>query len=497
MNALSSLAPLEQADDKLDRSATLSRFAQLQRTVIKLLFSFRGRNPDFDARLVRLTTILKNAPKSLEALTEIDDAMAELLVGGMTRADSDREAPMLRFLDTLKTSGELRDELRSLRTKAERAQRHEAWLVAAEEAAATLSRALTREPADAEIELARKSLLTLLDSIQASSPDETLTAARAKLSRTADSTGILAAARELGRELKAQRLKLEHDQKELSSFLNSIIVRFEEFRGYLSRSSEAHRDSSESAAEIQSTMQIYADQIKEHIIDESEISLLKSLVLRELTQLETVVSEKTRRQIEGHEVASKDASGTLDQLQELESEITNLRNEIKEQHSLRLIDPLTGVYNRAGYNDAAKRERARWKRQRTALTLAVLDLDYFKKVNDIFGHAAGDNVLIALASLLRSHVRGTDIVCRFGGEEFVLLMPDTALDGATTLCEKLRNLLEQSQFRFKDTPVPVTMSCGVAEFAGEDSLDDVFERADRALYRAKELGRNRCCRQGD
>jgi diguanylate cyclase len=157
-----------------------------------------------------------------------------------------------------------------------------------------------------------------------------------------------------------------------------------------------------------------------------------------------------------------------------------------------LIDPLTGILNRLGYNESVAREYGRWKRMGGNLALAMLDIDHFKQINDRFGHATGDKVLTSLAALLRKHLRGVDHICRVGGEEFVLVMPDTDLTGAAVVAEKMRATVAASQFRVKDTPVPVTFSCGVATFHAEDLVEDVFERADRALYLAKNSGRNRC-----
>jgi diguanylate cyclase len=184
---------------------------------------------------------------------------------------------------------------------------------------------------------------------------------------------------------------------------------------------------------------------------------------------------------------------TLRRLSELESEMAQLRSDFDEQQSLSMIDPLTGVYNRLGYMEGISREYARIQRHGGTLSIAIFDLDFFKNINDQFGHATGDKVLSSVAALLRKHVRGVDLICRYGGEEFVLVMPETNLEGAATVADKLRNVIGSSQFRFKDAPVPVTVSCGVASFRVEDTIDEVFERADRALYRAKNLGRNRCC----
>ena len=129
--------------------------------------------------------------------------------------------------------------------------------------------------------------------------------------------------------------------------------------------------------------------------------------------------------------------------------------------------------------------------------MAVWDIDKFKNVNDTYGHQAGDRVLTVVAKLLSQQIRETDFVARFGGEEFVLLMPETPLDQARKVADNLRNSIEACEFHFKDQRVPVTISCGLAEFNDGDKAETVFDRADRALYKAKHSGRNRCCTEQD
>jgi diguanylate cyclase len=157
------------------------------------------------------------------------------------------------------------------------------------------------------------------------------------------------------------------------------------------------------------------------------------------------------------------------------------------------MDPLTSVFNRMGYNEGIGREFARWKRYGGELSLLTFDLDFFKSINDSYGHAAGDKVLASVAALLRKQIRQCDVLCRLGGEEFAVILPETNVYGAAAIADKLRASIASSQFRFKDQPVPVTVSIGAAEFRGADTQEDVFERADRALYLAKKGGRNRCC----
>lgn len=407
------------------------------------------------------------------------------------------EEPLARLLRSLRLDGDLRIALDALRTKVERARNHGAWLDAADEAAAALSIALatgTARVSPDTLELARQPLLRLLEIMDGGEhPNPELAGARARLGSAASQIELISVARELGDSLKSERMGFERELKELGAFLKTVASRVEEFRGNLRHSGYTHDDSLKSNAWMHSTIQTHMDELRGRVVEEDRIDSLKTVVNEGLGKLEDAFSEHIKVEGERHRNARDHVSVTLRRLSELESEMSQLRSDLEQQHTLSLIDPLTGVYNRMGYMEGVQREFARWKRQGGSLSLAVFDLDHFKVINDRFGHATGDKVLTSLASLLRKHVRGVDLICRFGGEEFVLIMPETDLDGAVTVAEKLRGTVASSQFRFKETPVPVTMSCGIGAFRGDDSIEDVFERADRALYRAKNEGRNRCC----
>lgn len=152
---------------------------------------------------------------------------------------------------------------------------------------------------------------------------------------------------------------------------------------------------------------------------------------------------------------------------------------------------MTGLPNRAAWSERLDLEVARQQRYGGQLLLAVLDVDHFKRINDSFGHLAGDRVLKIIANELRKRLRKTDFIARFGGEEFALLLPETPMDAGLRLLDSLREGIQACPFHFKGARLEVTLSAGLANFAEKDVAEDVFERADQALYRAKGAGRNR------
>jgi len=153
-------------------------------------------------------------------------------------------------------------------------------------------------------------------------------------------------------------------------------------------------------------------------------------------------------------------------------------------------DPLTGLLNRRGFTEDAEQEIQRFLRSDRAFSIVLADLDKFKDFNDKYGHACGDHVLQEAALLLRDGVRDIDGVARWGGEEFMLMLPETEIEGATRLAEKLRASVEARRFEYADQDLSVTMTFGIATFHKGESLDHCIARADAALYRGKEQGRN-------
>lgn len=159
-------------------------------------------------------------------------------------------------------------------------------------------------------------------------------------------------------------------------------------------------------------------------------------------------------------------------------------------------DALTGLLNRRHFFELGQREFDRARRASKPCSLLLFDIDHFKAVNDTYGHAAGDDVIRGIAEIARDITRRTDITARVGGEEFVIILPDTAADAAVLVGEKLRMAIEMGRYGVRD--LPATVSLGIAEAVPNDvNVSDTLARADEALYRAKREGRNRLVRADD
>jgi len=169
-----------------------------------------------------------------------------------------------------------------------------------------------------------------------------------------------------------------------------------------------------------------------------------------------------------------------------------LRNALTYLSAVRAAhkDPLTGTSNRAALDSSLLREVELARRHGTSLSMIVVDIDLFKSINDTYGHSIGDDVIKSLTTVIGKAIRKSDMLFRFGGEEFVVLLSNTDRDGALLLAERIRHGVEQTSVRTQHRNIPITVSLGVATLGATDSANTLFEKADKALYIAKSDGRN-------
>jgi diguanylate cyclase (GGDEF)-like protein len=165
----------------------------------------------------------------------------------------------------------------------------------------------------------------------------------------------------------------------------------------------------------------------------------------------------------------------------------------EEIYRMTIIDGLTQIHNKRYLQEALDRDVTRARRHERDLSALMFDIDHFKTINDRYGHLAGDHVLRELARIVSERIRKEEVFARFGGEEFALILPETAIDGARSLAETLRERVASHEFVFQGETIVVTISMGGAQLSGDMSGPDLLKAADEKLYEAKRGGRNRVC----
>jgi diguanylate cyclase len=182
--------------------------------------------------------------------------------------------------------------------------------------------------------------------------------------------------------------------------------------------------------------------------------------------------------------AQKEVKESEVRIKELEDKLAHMSELVRE-------DQLTGSLNRRGLDDVFEREADRADRRGTPLCAAMLDLDNFKKLNDTYGHSAGDEALVHLVRIVKQTLRSIDVIARYGGEEFLIVMPETTLDEAAMAMTRVQRELTTHFFSANDQRLFITFSAGVALRAPREPQDSIIKRADKAMYEAKKSGKNR------
>jgi diguanylate cyclase len=289
-----------------------------------------------------------------------------------------------------------------------------------------------------------------------------------------------------------QRTSLLREKRDIEDMLVQIDSRLEAISAFFSFEEKDRTDTRDSSNKLNMLVMGEVNEISSDITHAGTLSELRGRVGNRLEAINTHLEDFRNRE-EERLTAQVDRTLSLRaRVEELERESRALQNSLQEEQRAAMIDALTGIPNRAAYDDRMAHEFARWQRHGGTITIAAWDVDNFKNINDEFGHMAGDKVLRILGQHMARSVRGTDFLARYGGEEFLMIMVGMDVDQALKACNKIRAGIQAIAFHFRDRPVTVTASCGITTFRMGDVPEMAFERADGALYEAKDGGRNRC-----
>ena len=281
-------------------------------------------------------------------------------------------------------------------------------------------------------------------------------------------------------------------QKDFEHFLTQMNERLSEAYTFISASEKVSDQGREAGRRLSESMREQVSAIQHSVESAAELDQLKTEVSARLDQIVAVMDNHQSDEQQRDNSLSEQLDALVEKVKVMESASEDAEQRIEEQRQKALRDVLTQLPNREAYQQRLEQEFERWQRYDRPLTMVICDIDHFKRINDNYGHLAGDKVLRIIAKSLRKRLRKTDFIARVGGEEFVILMPETELQQALKVAEGVREAIASCPFHFKEQPVSITLSFGISVFSDGDLPDQVFARADKALYEAKDKGRNRC-----
>ncbi|WP_417225949.1 GGDEF domain-containing protein [Amphritea sp.] len=277
---------------------------------------------------------------------------------------------------------------------------------------------------------------------------------------------------------------------EFENYLQNLTGQLSEVQAYV-EASQKDELATEEVIQLSNGIQQDVQTIQQVMQESKDLQQLKSDVSSQLLNIVKSVAQFKEKE-EHREKRLYDRYLQLQhRFEQMEEQTHQMKVHVESERHKAMTDSLTALPNRAGYDEQLTAEFERWKRYGQPFSLAVADLDLFKRINDTYGHQAGDKVLRLVAGILTQQSRSTDFVARYGGEEFIILMPGTTAKQAVIAVDKIRQAIAKSPFNFHGEPVQITLSLGLTEVQAEDSIDNLFGRADKALYTAKRKGRNR------
>ena len=277
----------------------------------------------------------------------------------------------------------------------------------------------------------------------------------------------------------------------MASFITEVVHRLSEMERYILSSVEHMRKDRKANESYNNKLEVEINRTAHAVRDINQLEQLKGLVLTKLSLIDEVIKKKRRYNKNLATSADQDFDSFRHTLDEMRGQINRVQHENKELLEKLRTDSLTGALNRFTYENQLAEEMNRYRRYKRTFSLIMFDVDHFKDVNDTYGHIVGDKCLRETTRSVRSMLRQNDLLARYGGDEFVILLPETGKEKGLEVAEKIRQAIDLTDFTIKGRKIPLTITLGVTEVLPSDEhVETLFSRVDQALYQAKRTGRN-------
>ena len=467
----------------------------LCKTIIRFALAAKGFNTVLDPHLDRIRELLKGGLKSLQLQKEIEIFSNALVMledpAGFQHADAS-----LLFDFLANQYPKLTANLADLHTRYEKRE-----FINAERLFLAVSELLKDNASEFQDDFANQlalndskaigeQILRLLDNTDL--PELFLEQGKALKNRIQNGNSISQIFKEAISLLLAIKKHMQVEQQEMAEFLSNLTEQLAELGLKTAGVNLASEDTEKKRQLLEKDVAAQMADLQKKSATATQLEPLKQLVSIRLQSIAHQMQLHARQEQHERDDSQRELRGLLQKIREMEVETTELQSRLDAAQSRATRDPLTNLPNRLAFEERLAEEISRSERYSSIFSLAIWDIDFFKTINDTYGHKSGDKALMIIAKLLSKHCRESDFVCRFGGEEFVMLLPETDVHSALPVANKLREIIEKSNFNAHGDKVSITLSCGLTQYNKTDNAESIFVRADGALYQAKQNGRNQC-----
>lgn len=308
--------------------------------------------------------------------------------------------------------------------------------------------------------------------------------------KTADAAGLPLL---LQKTLNVINMARASEQKQLKDYLRSVHQSLEDLSTLVNKSQHHNKHRSDLDRRLDADLRFDLDVINKHVRKAEDLDKLKLSIQEQLETVITTLDNARDARQEVESAYSNEIRQLMTKVECMEKESRLLHESVTKQQAAMRLDSLTSLHNRNAYFEKIAEEFEVWKATADRLCLCLGDIDFLHKLNESHGHSVGDRAIQLIAQEISSHLRKSDFLARYGGEQFVMILPATAADVALDAMENIRQHINRCKFNLKDSSLNITMSFGITEFGQGDTIDTAFTRVEHALLQAKNSGRN-CCR---